>query len=309
MAPRVYSGALLLEKPLSSSVVTLGTFDGVHRGHRQLVEKALAAAKAKETLSVAYTFDPHPATVLAPSKAPRLLLSIEDRVRYLSDLGIDIVVVEPFTAAFAQIEASRWLKDYLLKQLRPQHVVVGFNFSYGHQRGGNPQRLQEAGEVEGYSTEIVSAYAAEGEVVSSTRIRGLVAAGKVTEAARLLERPFCVSGQVIKGDQRGRTVGFPTANFQAPVTMTPPYGVYAVYVVLPDGRRMPGVMNYGSRPTVDGHSELFEAHIFDFEETIYGEHIEVELHARIREEQKFSGVDELIQQIAADAKSAREILS
>jgi len=305
---RVYSGALSIDEPLASSVVTLGTFDGVHRGHRQLVETAIRNAKSLGTLSVAYTFDPHPAAVLAPTKVPPLLLSIEDRVRYLSEFGIDIVVVEPFTADFARIEAPTWLENYLITQLKPKHVVVGFNFSYGHKRQGTPVKLVEAGQAHSFGVDVVSAFEFDGEVVSSTRIRKLIEQGQLRRAANLLDRDFCVSGVVIKGDQRGRTVGFPTANFQAPNTITPSLGVYAVHVCLADGRRRKGVMNYGSRPTVDGSRKLFEAHIFDFDEDIYGQNIEIQIFEKIRDEKKFSGVDELVAQIRQDADQAREML-
>jgi riboflavin kinase/FMN adenylyltransferase len=289
-------------------VVTLGTFDGVHRGHRQLIETANRTSKAKNLLSVAYTFDPHPATVLAPSKAPRLLLSIADRVRYLSELGIDVVIVEPFTADFAAVKADDWLQNYLVACLQPQHLVVGFNFSYGYQREGTPQTLVEAGQAESFGVEVVSAFEAEGEIVSSTRIRRLIGQGEVALAAKLLDRDFFVEGIVIQGDQRGRTLGFPTANFREALTVTPSFGVYAVRVSLNNGSRYDGVMNYGSRPTVSGGEKLFEAHIFDFDEDIYGETIRVELRNKIRDEKKFESLDALVEQITHDVLAARELL-
>jgi len=288
--------------------VTLGTFDGVHRGHRQLIETANRAAKAQGLLSVAYTFDPHPAIVLAPSKAPKLLLDIDDRVRYLSELGIDVVIVEPFTADFAAVKANDWLQNYLIACLQPQHLVVGFNFSYGYQREGTPQTLVEAGQAGTFGVEVVSAFEAEGEIVSSTRIRRLISQGEVALAAKLLERDFFVEGIVIQGDQRGRTLGFPTANFREPPTVTPSFGVYAVQVSLDRGRRYDGVMNYGSRPTVQGTENLFEAHIFDFDEDIYGQKIRVELKKKIRDEKKFESLDALVEQIGQDVLAARESL-
>ena len=308
MNASVYEGALALPQALAGSVVTLGTFDGVHLGHCHLIQTAITEAKARGIKSVAYTFDPHPAAILAPSKAPTLLISIEDRVQQMSALGVDIVVVERFDQAFSEIKATQWLNQYLVEALKPQFIVIGFNFSYGYQRGGTPQTLLEAGESLGFGVEVVSAFQFENQTVSSTRIRNLLLEGEVHKASLLLGRPFCVQGTVIQGDKRGRTIGFPTANFQASKTLSPARGVYAVRISLADDRRFTGVMNFGSRPTVDGGQELFEVHLFDFDEDLYGQTLKVELVRKIRDEQKFEGLDALVAQIQSDAQNAREIL-
>ena len=294
---------------LDASVVTLGTFDGVHRGHQRLAAQAIARAKQLGVPSVAYTFHPHPAKVLAPQAAPRLLLSTDERVRLLCDLGIDIVVVEPFDTRFASIVADDWVQRYLVEALRPKHVVVGFNFSYGRGRGGSPEHLRRAGEAYGFSVEVIEAVQHEGEVVSSTRIRAFLEVGDVERAARLLGRPFALNGTVIEGDKRGRTIGFPTANLAPAEEMIPASGVYAPRVALGDGRWFDSVTNVGTRPTFDGKRRLIETHVFDFAGDLYGQTLRVEMVARLRDEQKFDGIDALIAQIEADAVRARERLA
>ena len=289
-------------------MVTLGTFDGVHRGHQELVSRAKAKADDLGVPCVIYTFDPHPAAVLAPSRAPKLLLTIEQRVRLLHESGADLVVVEPFNAEFASLEATDWVQKYLVDKLHPKHVVVGFNFSYGRGRGGNPKTLIEEGSALGFGVDTVSPFEFEGEVVSSTRVRTLIKNGQIDMAARLLSRPFSISGIIEKGDQRGREIGFPTANFSAPQRVAPPHGVYAVDVELEKDRYLSGVMNYGSRPTVSEDAARFEVHIFDFSGDIYGQKIKVNVRSKIRDEQKFQTVDELVEQIRKDCEVAKGLL-
>lgn len=293
---------------LDASVVTAGTFDGVHLGHLALASRAVERAKALNVTSVAYTFDPHPAKVLAPSKAPALLISIEDRVRLLAVAGIDVIVVEPFDHTFAEIDADVWVEKYLVKPLQPKVVIVGFNFSYGRGRAGDPEHLRRAGEHYGFDVEIVGAIEAAGGVVSSSRIRKLLESGDVAAANVLLGRSFTVSGTVVEGDRRGRTIGVPTANLSSDAEMVPKNGVYASRVELPDGRRFGSVTNIGTRPTFDGEGKRLEAHLFDFDEDLYGKQIRVELVARLRDEQKFASLDALIAQIKDDMIAARKIV-
>ncbi|MEE2901097.1 MAG: bifunctional riboflavin kinase/FAD synthetase [Myxococcota bacterium] len=308
MDSRVYWGAQTIDIPLESSVVTLGTFDGVHRGHQELVARAKAKANELGVPSVVYTFDPHPAVILAPARAPKLLLTIEQRVALLHQLGVDVVVVEPFNADFAALEAGDWVRTYLVDKLHPQHVVVGFNFSYGRGRGGNPEILLEEGKALGFGVDTVSPFEFEGEVVSSTRVRKLITSGELDMAARLLSRPFSISGVIERGDQRGREIGFPTANFSAPQRVVPPYGVYAVEVELEGSKPLRGVMNYGSRPTVSEDAARCEVHLFDFSGDLYGQSIKVNVRAKIRDEQKFETLDELVEQIRKDCEVAKGLL-
>lgn len=304
--PRVaiLPGVFALSAPLPGSVVTLGTFDGVHLGHRELMRRASTRAEADGLPCVAYTFDPHPAKVLAPQAAPPVMVPIPIRARLLTELGADLVVVEPFTLAFAAVSASEWVLRFLHGQLRPSHVVVGFNFSYGHERGGDPKHLAAMGEQLGFSVEVVPAVESAGEVVSSTRLRKALEAGDVELARRLLGRPFSLVGKVVEGQKRGRSIGFPTANLDLDGELLPRQGVYASVLGLEDGRRLPAVTNIGVRPTFGAGSSI-ETHVLDFDEKLYGARVAVSLVARIRDEKKFAGLTELVAQIQQDIQEAR----
>lgn len=305
MEPRVVSGVRALEAPLSASVVTVGTFDGVHLGHQRLVAAAVARARAQQVPAVAYTFHPHPARLFAPARAPRLLTSVEERARALHALGIALVVVEPFDAEFAALSADAWVDERLFARLRPRAVVVGFNFSYGRARGGDPAHLARRGAELGFEVETVAPFMLDGDVVSSTRVRAALAEGAVDRAARLLGRPFALTGRVVGGDRRGRTIGFPTANLAIDGEALPAHGVYATIAVLDDGRRVPAVTNVGVRPTFDGDAPRVETHLFDFDGDLYGRALRVELHAHLRAERRFTELDALVAQIRADAAEAR----
>jgi riboflavin kinase / FMN adenylyltransferase len=306
--PTVFRGALSIREPLAGSVVTCGTFDGVHRAHQALVSQAVARAKELGATPVAYTFDPHPAKLLAPARAPMLLESVEERVRHLGELGIEVVVVEPFDAAFAAVSADEWVERYLVAKLAPKHLVIGANFSYGKARGGDPSHLRHAGERFGFGLDVVSLVRFDGEVVSSSRVRALLQAGEVEAAARLLGRPFAITGLVVEGDRRGRTIGFPTANLSPDAELVPVAGVYASRAELDDGRIIDAVTNIGMRPTFKGLDRRIEAHLLDFEGDLYGRRMRLGLIARLRDEQKFEGIEALTAQIRKDVLAARERL-
>lgn len=308
-------GALALESPLKASVVTVGTFDGVHRGHRVLLDHARAVADRGGWPVVAYTFDPHPARLFAP-KAPETLMPIDRRVEALVQAGADLVVVENFDRDFANVEADDWVERYLVEQLRPQHVVVGFNFSYGRGRGGGPDHLREMGLRHRFSVEIVEAVTVDERVASSTEIRRAVREGRVDDAAFLLGRPFAVVGHVVPGDQRGRTLGFPTANVKPDHEQLPGPGVYAGHLVVlsaPDGAstagtRFPAVTNVGARPTFGGGMVTVESHVLDATPELYGARVAVEMHRRLRGERAFEGPEALKAQIRTDVAAARDVL-
>lgn len=300
-------GALSLAEPLDGSVVTLGAFDGVHRGHQALIARATAAAGAQHLPSIAYTFDPHPAKVLAPKFAPRTLSSLEERVRLLRRYGIDRVLVEPFDAAFASVTADDWVARYLVDRLRPVRVVVGFNFSYGKARGGTPEHLTSCGARFGFEVEVVDPVVIEGMVVSSTRVRELLLEGNVEGAALLLGRPFAITGNVVTGDQRGRTIGFPTANVEPDHELLPEHGVYASRVDIGDAV-VDAVTNVGKRPTFAGKHVTVETYLLDWQGDLYGKHLRVELIARLREERRFDGIDALKTQLGKDVENARKVL-
>ncbi|MEL6188495.1 MAG: bifunctional riboflavin kinase/FAD synthetase [Myxococcota bacterium] len=308
-------GALALESPLEASVVTVGTFDGVHRGHRVLLDRARAVADRGKWPVVAYTFHPHPARLFAPS-APKTLMPIDRRVAALREAGADLVVVETFDRDFANVGADDWVERYLVQRLRPQHVVVGFNFSYGRGRGGDPDHLRSMGLRHRFSVEIVEAVTFEARVASSTEIRRAVEDGRMDDAAFLLGRPFAVVGTVVPGDQRGRTLGFPTANVDPDHEQIPAPGVYAGHLEvlsspqggLPEGTRFPSVTNVGARPTFGGGMVTVESHVLDAAPDLYGARVSVEFRRRLRAERAFDGPAALRAQIDKDVAAARAVL-
>jgi riboflavin kinase/FMN adenylyltransferase len=304
-------GARSIRPPLSGSVVAIGTFDGVHIGHRALIDRAVENAHRQGVPAVVYTFHPHPAKVLAPNKAPPLLMTLEERARAIEELGVDQLVIEPFDAAFSQVDADDWVQRYLLEALRPKSVIVGFNFSYGRGRGGDPRHLTAAGARLGFHVETIGSVQLDGEVVSSTTIRARIQSGDVEHAARMLGRRYALRGRVEVGDRRGRTLQFPTANLaigaEGPEVL-PAHGVYATFAELEDRRRFMAVTNIGVRPTFDGASLRIEAHLLGFEGDLYGQHLRLELAARVREERRFSGPEALVAQIREDVSAARRLL-
>ncbi|MBX3191708.1 MAG: bifunctional riboflavin kinase/FAD synthetase [Labilithrix sp.] len=291
------------------SVVVIGNFDGVHRGHQAVLAQARRVADARSLVCTVLTFDPHPAEVLGRGAPPRLV-SLARRTELLRAHGADAVVIEPFTLALAGFSPERFARDLLGKRLMARAVVVGENFRFGHKRAGTMQTLKDLGAELGFEAIAAEVAGDEEGPFSSTRIRDAIAAGDVARAAIVLGRPHALRGVVERGDQRGRTIGFPTANLGGVVEMLPAHGVYAVRVEAPGvfaGTRE-GVMNVGVRPTVDGASLRIEVHVLDFEGDLYGAELSVALVARLRGEQKFSGLDELRAQIARDVEAARKAL-
>lgn len=286
------------------TAIAIGNFDGVHAGHRAVLGQLVGIARELGVVPVAYTFDPAPTAVLAPERhQPRILL-LEDRVRLLQEAGAEAVIVEPFTRAYAAQTSEWFAREVLGVRLAARALVVGYDFRFGAGRGGDVNALRAL--LPGVRVVDVAAVSS-GAPVSSSRIRKLVAAGDVEEAAALLGRPHTLIGEVVHGDERGRTIGFPTANVANEVELTPADGVYAVRVPL-DGALRGGVMNVGHRPTFAGMDRRFEVHLFDFAGDLYGRRLRVDLVARLRGEKKFASLDELRAQIQADAAAARAIL-
>jgi riboflavin kinase/FMN adenylyltransferase len=287
------------------SAVTVGVFDGVHRGHVRLICLLVERARS-EGLSVGVlSFDPHPVEVLAPGRAPLLITSPERRVELLEDLGIDWVGMLDL-AQVRMMSPDEFVSDVLVRRAASELVLVGDDFRFGHDRRGDVAQLKEAAERLGFEAGSVSLVADDGQVISSTRIRGLIAEGRVAAAAELLGRPHRVSGPVIHGEARGRTLEYPTANLACPAGIVMPAdGVYAVRANGGDG-----VASVGVRPTFgQGGSRLLEVHLFDFDEDIYGSMLDVDFVERLRGEERFDSVDDLIAQMHRDAVAARRILS
>lgn len=278
----------------------------MHRGHQAVLRQARALADAQKLRVVVLTFDPHPALVLRGS-GPPVLTTLERRIQLLIRHGADEVVVEPFTQELAALTPEAFAKQLLAERLHARAVVVGANFRFGAHRAGDLATLREHGRALDFDVVAAEIGGDEKGKFSSTRIRHAIAAGDLAAAEAILGRRHSLSGVVEHGDHRGRTIGFPTANVGGVTELLPPYGVYAIFLEH-EGASYPGVMNLGVRPTVDGQNLRVEAHLFDFDRDLYGEHVRVHLVAPIRAEMKFAGIDELKAQIATDSEAARALL-
>jgi len=283
--------------------IAIGNFDGVHRGHQEVLREAKDAV---------LTFDPHPAVALG-RVAPSILTALPRKIELLERAGVSEVVVQRFDDAFASWSPERFVADLLVGKMDAKVVVVGRNFRFGNKRAGDLATLERLGEEHGFVVRPFDLSGDERGPFSSTRVRDAIGRGDIDDATRVLGRPHAFSGTVAKGDQRGRTIGFPTANVDDVTELVPAAGVYAVVVDRIDhftkacGR---GVMNVGVRPTVkDAGKRTQEVHLFDFDEDLYGAKLRVHVVARIREERKFATIDELRAQIATDAQAARAITS
>jgi len=289
-------------------VTAIGNFDGVHLGHRAILKAAIDHARAAGGTAFALTFDPLPAKVLAPARAPRLILTPDDKLEMLRLSGTDGVIVLDFTRELSRLSPRDFVRDYLRAKIGVREVVVGHSVSFGHNRAGNAAMMVELGREFGFDTEVVGPIKIDGLEVSSTKVREAIAAGDLRGAARLLGRYHFLRGPVVRGRERGRTIGFPTANLASETECIPPDGVYATRVILDDGA-YPAITNIGMRPTFSETERSIEAHIFDFTRDLYGTRIKLELIERIRAERKFDNADALKAQIALDLGKVREILS
>lgn len=294
---------------MSGAVVAIGNFDGVHRGHQAVLAQAGELGRGLGARVVALTFHPHPTVVLG-RPPPARLTTLARRVELLRAHGADEVVVEPFTLALAAVTPARFVRDLLVGGLGARAVVVGEGFRFGAKRAGDFTTLTALGAELGFQAEAATVAGDAAGPFSSTRAREAIARADVAEAERVLGRPHELSGVVAPGDRLGREIGFPTANLEGTEETLPPHGVYAVRVIREATRaRHDGVLNVGVRPTVGGVALRVEAHLFDFDEDLYGERLRVELVAHLRPEQRFAGVDALTEQIRADVARARALLS
>ena len=312
---RVVRGSAALDRSPRRAVLTIGNFDGLHIGHRQILRTVIDRARARDGEAVVYTFDPHPRKVLQSDRAPSLLTTTEQKLELLAAAQIDLVVLEPFTAAFATTTPESFVREHVHAHVAPLEVYVGYDFHYGRDRAGSMRLLTELGPRLGFAVTIIPEVTIGGRDVSSSRIRELLASGDVEEAKRMLGRSFAVRGSVVAGDRRGRTLGFPTANLAPENEVIPAHGVYAGHVQLLDagtpaaGTRFAAVTNVGRRPTFkQDDPALAEAHLLDFSGDLYGRRIEVSFEARLRGEEKFPGADALRAQIARDVALARQKL-
>jgi riboflavin kinase / FMN adenylyltransferase len=300
-----------LPAELQGGVVAIGNFDGVHRGHRSVLERALALAQQRGVPALVLTFEPHPRSVFRPDQPVFRLTPAPVKARLLEAMGFRSVIEYPFDTSFSQRSAEDFVQSVLVGWLKANAVVTGFDFHFGRGREGGPAYLMDAGRRLGFDATLVDAYRDENaEVISSSRIRALLGDGEVAEAAGLLGFRYMVDAEVIGGEQLGRTLGYPTANMRlAPETQLKA-GIYAVRFRRPDGTLHDGVASYGRRPTVtDNGAPLLETFLFDFSGSLYGEVSTVSFFGYLRPELKFDGLDALVVQMKRDEEEARALLS
>lgn len=287
----------------AASFVTVGTFDGIHKGHQAIVKYVVNRAKEQGGRSVVITFDPHPRSVVHGESVP-LLTTIDERADALERLGVDRFIVVQFTPTFSQLDAEAFVVQVLVQTVGLQEIIVGYDHGFGRGRKGDHDLLERLGTLHGFGVDVIPAQVVEAHVVSSSEVRRQLDEGDVGLAAELLGRYYPLAGTVITGDQRGRTIGFPTANLNIdhPDKVVPKQGVYAVRV---SGASLPvkgGMMNIGYRPTFEGESLRLEVHLFDFSGDLYGKQLRIEFVERIRAERKFSGIEALVEQLSEDKR-------
>lgn len=288
-------------------VVSLGNFDGVHVGHQTILRRLVHEARGRQGTACVLTFHPHPLAILRPEQSLALICSVREKLSIFSSLGVEKVFLQRFTPLFAALAPEEFVKRYLVEMIRVEKVIVGHNVSFGRQRTGNAAALQEFGKQYGFEVEIVGPVKNDEQEVSSSAVRLLLSEGKMPAVTCSLGRFYSVSGRVVKGFQRGRTIGFPTANLRPRENLLLPNGVYAVMVNV-DGQTMPGVANIGMNPTFSLQRKTLEAYLFDFSGDLYGRRVTVGFVERLRGERKFPAVDALVKQIQEDARQARALL-
>jgi riboflavin kinase/FMN adenylyltransferase len=298
-----------LDRPLGIDrpVLMLGNFDGVHLGHQALIGSAVADAKASGGRAVVFTFWPHPMKVLAPERAPRLILTEADKLALLEAYGAEIAIVQTFDLDFAHIEAEKFVEDYLVRRIGVTKVWVGKDLRFGKARKGRVEDLIRWGTQAGFGVDVVGPVEIAGHRVSSSRIRTLIERGQVRQAAQNLGRHHFIAGRVVAGHGRGRDIGFPTANIEPATEAVPLDGIYATLFEV-GGRRWQSATSVGVNPTFGAGPRTVESFVFDFDEDLYGQDVKVHFVERIRDERKFSSPESLAEQIDRDVFDAREIL-
>jgi riboflavin kinase/FMN adenylyltransferase len=297
-----------LTAPLPNAVVTIGNFDGVHLGHREIFRRVVRRAREVGGQSVVFTFVPHPLKVLAPERAPRLINTYAEKERLIEASCIDVLICAPFTRETAALPASRFVEEILLGKVGVRHLIVGYDYTFGRGREGDVRFLRRRGEALGFAVEVLDPIAEGGEVYSSTRIRRLILEGDVAGVVGPLGRHFTLDGEVVHGAKRGKKLGFPTANLKTDKELLPKPGVYAVKVRRGESV-LDGVVNIGRNPTFRAEGLSVEVHILDFHEEIYGEIPRLYFVERLRDEILFPDPAALTQAIAADIERARRILA
>ncbi len=290
-------------------VATIGNFDGVHLGHQAILQQLEAKAKQLQLPMMVIIFEPQPQEFFAPKAVPARLTRLREKLLAMHRYGVEKVLCIHFDSRFAALSTEEFIQQLLVNSLKVKHVVIGDDFHFGRGRQGNFATLQQAGQLYGFTVESQNTFIMDGERVSSTRIRQALEQNNMQQAARLLGRPYTFCGRIGYGQQRGRTIGFPTANIFLHRHVSPLLGVFAVFLHGINEQPLAGVANLGTRPTIDNNQLLLEVHVLDFNEKIYGRYVEVEFVNKLRSEQKFASFEELRQQIEIDVQSARDLFN
>ncbi|MDD3271483.1 MAG: bifunctional riboflavin kinase/FAD synthetase [Syntrophomonadaceae bacterium] len=290
--------------------LALGNFDGLHKGHQKLINEAVTAARNGNGIAAAFVFEPHPTKVLFPERAPKLLVTAQHKAELMEKLGLNLLIYNSFTLAISKCSPEEFVQNILIDKLNIKQAFVGFNYSFGHKGAGTPELLQELGEKHGFQVKVIPPVEIEGEVVSSSLIRKALDAGNIRQARVMLGYDPMLEGQIIEGEHRGRTIGFPTANLAVNSEQNVPgKGVYAARAQIKE-HIFQAVVNIGSKPTF--HEEYpisIEAHLIDFHDDIYGEKLRLYFIDKIRDERRFNNVEELVGQISRDRDRAKQIVS
>ena len=287
--------------------VAIGNFDGVHLGHRDIIDFINNIAHQKSAKSCILTFDPHPQKVLA-GKEVSLIIPVDEKLKLLERAGVDCAVSLRFTRELSQLSAEQFVQDVLIKTLRIKDIVVGPDFMFGKNRSGNAEVLKEMGENYGFDTHVIDPKKSGDQIISSSVIRTAIAEGDIQRSNSFLGYNYFLKGKIVEGEKRGREIGFPTTNLDTNWELLPKPGVYATISVL-GGSRYKSITNIGFRPTFGENKLLIETHLFDFSDTVYGEELKVEFFQRLRDERKFESVDDLIAQIKLDVEEVKNILT
>lgn len=292
-----------------TSIVTIGTFDGVHIGHKEIIKNLIENAHHKNDKSIILTFFPHPRMVIQKGNNIKLLTTLDEKVALLEKLGLDYLIVQPFNKEFSRLTALEFVRDILVGQLKIKKLVIGYDHHFGRNREGNFEQLKEYGAVYGFTVEEIPVQDIDNIAVSSTKIRRALTEGKIEKANIYLGYEYMLTGKIIHGRGLGKKWNYPTinVNIEEPYKLIPKSGVYIVKSIISD-ENIYGIMNIGNRPTVNGKHQTIEVHLLDFDADLYGEKIQIHLAYRLRDEQKFDSVEELFVQIKEDERKTRELI-